>query len=248
MAQSILYLGLSCYLLASLMSLFTRRGLLPVMALGGTLHGIALIQRWLAIGHGPYLGLYDSLSSNLWVQLSLLSLLAGVNRPLRHALPFGFALSMPFAVWLLMINPEHHNLPPTYTTHWFYLHLFAGKLAYALLFLAITLSIHEQRNNQPVSRITRRIMLLAFLCHSLLLFAGGNWAYLAWGKYWDWNPLEIWTLLTWLGFGLYFHRPYVPGWTWLPGQHGLAVAVYVFAMLGFYGVPFFSHAAHQGLV
>lgn len=248
MAQSLLYAGLSCYLLAAVMCLFTRRGLLPVLMLGSTLHGIALIQGWLDVNHGPYLGLYDSLSSNLWTQLFLLSLLASFNPAFRRTLPYGLALALPFVVWLAFVSPKHHALPPTYATHWFYLHLYAGKLAYALLFVAITLSIYEQRHKQQVSKTIQYTMLLAFICHSLLLLAGGNWAYLAWGKYWDWNPLEIWSLLTWLGFGLYFHRPGMTGWRWLPGQHGFVTAIYLFAILGFYGIPFLSKATHQGLV
>jgi cytochrome c biogenesis factor len=237
MEQSILYIGLGCYLLAAIMSLFARRSQLPILILGSTLHGIALMQGWLDTDHGPYLGLYDSLSSNL----------SSFNQSFRNALSYGLVLAMPFVLWLAVISPEHHSLPPTYATNWFYLHLYAGKLAYGLLFIAITLSIYERRNKQQVSRITQQTMLLAFICHSLLLLAGGNWAYLAWGKYWDWNALEIWSLLTWMGFGLYFHRPSISG-KWLPGQHGFVAAIYLFAILGFYGIPFLSKTTHQGLV
>ena len=248
MEQSLLYSGLSCYVLAAVMCLFSRRALLPIMMLGSTLHAIALIQGWLDSGHGPYLGLYDSLSSNLWTQIFLLSLLASFHRPLRKALPYGLALALPFTLWLAVISPEQHHLPPTYATNWFYLHLYAGKLAYALLFIAVTLSIYEIRSKQSISSTTRQTMLLAFICHSLLLLAGGNWAYLAWGKYWDWNTLEIWSLITWMGFGLYFHQPSVSHFKWLPGQHAYIAIIYLFAILGFYGIPFLSKATHQGLV
>lgn len=248
MEQNFLYAGLSCYLLAAVISLFTRRSLLPIMMIGSTLHGIALIQRWLDIGHGPYLGLYDSLSSNLWTQLFLLNLLASFKQSLRNTLPYGLALALPFVLWLAVIAPEHHALPPTYATNWFYLHLYAGKLAYGLVFIAITLSIYERRNKQQVSQTTQQTMLLAFICHCLLLLAGGNWAYLAWGKYWDWNPLEVWSLLTWLGFGLYFHRPSIASSKWLPSQHDFVTVIYLFAILGFYGIPFLSKATHQGLI
>ncbi len=248
MVQSFLYGGLSCYLLATVMSRFTRRGLVPILMIGSTLHGIALLQDWMDNQHGPYLGLFDSLSSNLWTQLLVLGLLASFKLSFQRALPYGLALALPFVIWLTFVSPEHHSLPPTYATRWFYLHLYAGKLAYSLLFIAVTLSIYEWRNKQAISYTTQYIMLLAFLCHSLLLFAGGNWAYLAWGKYWDWNPLEIWSLLTWLGFGLFFHRRSMTNWKYLPGQHGFITLIYLLAILGFYGIPFLSKATHQGLV
>lgn len=240
--------ALTCYLIAAVMAAINKRPFTLFVLLGQLLHGIAILQHWLEIGHGPYLGLYDSLSSNLWLQLFLLSILSSLNKDLFKAYATGLLLALPFVLWLLTVEPESHKLPPTYATNWFYLHLFAGKLAYALLFIAITLSVYQLRTRQTAIKSVQQIMLLAFICYSLLLFAGGNWAYLAWGKYWDWNPLEIWSLLSWFGFGLYFHRPGISGYKWLPGQTGIVIIIYIFAILGFYGIPFISYTTHQGLI
>ena len=38
-----------------------------------------------------------------------------------------------------------------------------------------------------------------------MLVAGAVWAHSAWGHYWSWDPLETWTLVTWLMLGGTLH-------------------------------------------
>lgn len=231
-----------------------RAWALTAAAVGLLPHALAIALRWHELGHGPYQGLFDSLSSNLWIQLALFLAFAACNSKIRAASVMALGLSSLFALWLLLIPPQPVALPPTYNTWWLYVHLYAGKLAYGLLFVAASLALTDLRGRSGETTAfilghdpMRRLMLAAFICHTWLLFAGGNWAYLAWGKYWDWNVLEIWTLLTWLGFGLYFHRHYV-SMRWLPSSQWLALMVYASAILTFYGIPFLSKATHQGLI
>lgn len=250
MDRVLLISAMSAYLAAFALS-YWRRNLALLLAAAALLpHGIAILLRWYELGHGPYVGLFDSLSSNLWVQLFLFLMLALLDRPARAATSAALGLSAIFALWLMFVPPEPTNLPPTYTTWWLYLHLYAGKLSYGLLYVSLSLSISRREEAQvyALGRVPQ-LMLLAFICYTLMLFAGGNWAYLAWGKYWDWNALEIWTLITWLGFGLFFHARLVSN---LKQNKNtilwFTAIVYILAVLTFYGVPFLSKATHQGLV
>jgi ABC-type transport system involved in cytochrome c biogenesis permease subunit len=221
----------------------------PVLAytlagLGLAPHALAIAQRWQEQGHGPYLGLYDSLSSNLWLQLALFLLIAALSPTVRRARTAALALGALFAAWLVVVPATTSPLPPTFDTPWFYAHVLAGKLGYALLSIAAAVAVTDWRVRQP-GAAGYRLMLVAFACHSAMLLSGAAWGYAAWGGYWDWNVLETWTLLTWFGFGLYFHAR-APGAPPAP-RRWLAVGVYVLAVLTFYGVPFLSRASHQGL-
>jgi ABC-type transport system involved in cytochrome c biogenesis permease subunit len=87
----------------------------------------------------------------------------------------------------------------------------------------------------------------AFVFDSFMLLAGAVWAHDAWGRYWSWDPLETWSLLTWLGLAILLHLrltvrlPLAVGWS-------MAFAVLVIAFLTFFGVPFVSMAPHKGVM
>jgi hypothetical protein len=40
---------------------------------------------------------------------------------------------------------------------------------------------------------------------------GAWWGKLAWGDYWNWDPKELWSLVSWLMFLGYFHFRYLYG-------------------------------------
>ncbi len=92
------------------------------------------------------------------------------------------------------------------------------------------------------------LFFIAFVFHSCMLVAGAAWAHTAWGRYWSWDPLETWTLVTWLLLGGLLHaRATFRGMPDALG-HALVIAVFGVAFLTFFGVPFFSIAPHKGLM
>lgn len=44
------------------------------------------------------------------------------------------------------------------------------------------------------------------------LVSGAVWAYYAWGRYWGWDPKEIWALITWFVYLIYLHLRMLGGW------------------------------------
>jgi len=247
MAQTLLTLAIAGYLAAFLVCFRHARYARLILAVALVPHVIAVALRWMALGHGPYVGLFDSLSSNLLIQASLFLFIAFFNPAVRAASGPALGLCALFAAWLLFVPDKTVGLPPTYDIWWLYLHLYAGKLAYGLLFVAASIELARGGKSEPQCN-GYHFMLAAFFCHSLLLFSGGNWAYVAWGHYWDWNALEVWSLLTWVGFGLYFHARAQSDIPWIPAPRWLVLGTYICAVLTFYGIPFLSKASHQGLV
>lgn len=62
------------------------------------------------------------------------------------------------------------------------------------------------------------------------IVSGSVWANEAWGSYWQWDPKETWSLITWLIYAIYLHVRYVKGW------HGVSLSW--FAVIGFLAVLF----------
>nr|WP_283774763.1 c-type cytochrome biogenesis protein CcsB [Brachybacterium equifaecis] len=50
-----------------------------------------------------------------------------------------------------------------------------------------------------------RIHALAFVCWTFTLIFGAVWANDAWGRYWNWDPKEVWTFVIWVVYACYLH-------------------------------------------
>lgn len=209
-------------------------------------HAAALILRWVAAGHGPYMAKYEVLSSNAWVAI-LFFLIMSWRRPrLRPAgfvvLPVCF-LSMAGG---LFTNPALRNLPPSLRSIWLVLHILFAKLGAGGVLLALGAAvlylIKEGREADFARRLppldilddySHRFAGFGFFFWSVMIAAGAIWANESWGRYWAWDPIETWSLVTWLAFGAYLHLRRFHGWkgrkaAWLiAGCFALSVATLI---------------------
>ncbi|NHA01280.1 cytochrome c biogenesis protein CcsA [Nocardioides sp. W3-2-3] len=76
------------------------------------------------------------------------------------------------------------------------------------------------------------------------LIAGPIWARFAWGRYWGWDPKEVWAFVTWVAYAAYLHARATAGWR---GQRAAILALIGFAALwfNFIGVNFFISGLHS---
>jgi ABC-type transport system involved in cytochrome c biogenesis permease subunit len=221
--------------------------------------GLAL--RWLRLGHGPFLDMFEILASSL-LSLGLIAAFASRRDALlRAGAPVVLSLLALIGVWLLTTDPADTHLPATYQTPVLWFHVLLGKLflgcaLWALGLAGVLLLRRTRWGARTFARLPDdaaldggawRVMQIALVFESLMLIAGAVWAQDAWGRYWAWDPLETWAFLTWLLLvgGLHARRslrlaPATGAW--------LVVAVFVVAFLTFFGVPFVSVAPHKGAV
>jgi len=61
----------------------------------------------------------------------------------------------------------------------------------------------------PGSRVLEtlsfRVHSVAFVCWTFTLICGSTWAREAWGRYWGWDPKEVWTFVIWVLYAAYLH-------------------------------------------
>ncbi len=58
---------------------------------------------------------------------------------------------------------------------------------------------------------TSRMVCMGFPLLSLGLILGSWWGKIAWGDYWNWDPKELWSLVSWLVYLGYLHFRYMYG-------------------------------------
>ncbi len=266
--ESLLWLAILGYLLAGLVSvivvIFNRgweRILLLLLSMGLILHGLSLGLRWQRLGHGPFISMFEILSSNLWSLTLAVTLFVWFYPTLRATSVVLLPTLLVLMGWMMVSSSADTAIPPTYDTIWLYVHIGFGKIALGAILVAVgiggiivmrslgSLARHVQRlpDNSRLDELSYRFAALGFIFHSLMLVAGAIWSLDAWGRYWSWDPLETWTLHTWLLLALYLHlRPLFRP----PPMVGalLIWVIFTFAFLVFFGVPFLSRAPHQGVV
>jgi ABC-type transport system involved in cytochrome c biogenesis permease subunit len=206
---------------AGLLGAFLGKPLVSKVASGSAVLGLiahlsAIGVRWVALGHGPFITKYENLSSYALATV-LLALGASVIKTVRGR---GIdVLLYPIALMLMAIGlytgPEVATLPPTFSGTWLVLHVcfyFVAFAAAAACLSASGLVLLSPRTlgrlpSDPVwlDAIAYRFGGIAFAFWGIGMLTGSVWAYYSWGRFWGWDPVETWSLVTWLAFGIYLH-------------------------------------------
>lgn len=78
-----------------------------------------------------------------------------------------------------------------------------------LVFVAVAISMRSQSLRlASVSRYDEAAYRVILLCYPFLtigLGLGALWAEEAWGQYWSWDRKEVWSLITWVLYAIFFH-------------------------------------------
>lgn len=268
---AVLWMALVVYVLAGtyavIMSLMGRRlghfvGWL--MILGLVVHGFSLGLRWERLGHGPFINLFEIISSNLWSLMLVFCVVYWRMATLRSLASVVLPTMFILMGWILVVDPTDSQYPPTYNTVWLYIHIGFGKVFLGAAMLAATLGCvillrdfaGEKGVLEPLltlfpqdrvlDELGYRFVAIAFVFDTLMLIAGAIWAQAAWGRYWDWDPLEVWSLINWLLLTLALHLR--PTFQISPRVSAVVgISVFLVAFVNFFGVPFFSLATHRGV-
>jgi cytochrome c-type biogenesis protein CcsB len=91
-----------------------------------------------------------------------------------------------------------------------------GVLADVILTVGAAVAIASARPLPLPERRQReagayRVTMLGFPLLTLGLVLGAVWGKIAWGDYWNWDPKELWSLISWLVYLGYFHFRYMYG-------------------------------------
>nr|WP_221308968.1 c-type cytochrome biogenesis protein CcsB [Nocardiopsis mwathae] len=99
-------------------------------------------------------------------------------------------------------------------------------------------------SSELLDRVSHRFILFAFPLWTFGVIAGAIWADEAWGRYWGWDPKEVWSFITWVVYAAYLHARATAGWrgskaTWI-GLIGFACLLF-----NFFGVNYMFSGLHS---
>ncbi|NLX22902.1 MAG: cytochrome c biogenesis protein CcsA [Phycisphaerae bacterium] len=252
----------------ALAALLGRRRWLDGVAVVAMLAGFATLSyglslRWAIAGRIPAANMFESLLFLSWGMgaFAIVSILLLRDR----LVPFTASVMGALALFLADVLPLDHYIRPItpvlLDTIWMSIHVPVIMVSYSVLALAMLIA-HAQLVVMAVMPARRRLAeavdgLHYWYLHVGCVLLGGGivtgsmWAASSWGRYWGWDPKEVWSLIAFAAYLAILHvrgpRERLPGWVYGVGV-GLAVAVLVIVVPTLAPLTFMTVLALAGAV
>ncbi len=106
--------------------------------------------------------------------------------------------------------------------------------------------VRPPREVNTLATYSYKSMQVAVLLLAAGTILGGLWADVSWGRFWDWDPKEVWALICLLVYIVVLHGRFA-GWTGTFGTNAGAVLCFSAVMMSWYGVNFVLPKIHGWL-
>jgi len=222
-------------------------------------HVLSIAVRWGVGGVNPFITISESITLGMGVSVFLL---LAVDLRTRAVRPLG-VLVMPvvFAMmgWAGTLRADPTGrLAPALQSGWLWVHIIGASTGFAAVLIAAALGLLYllKANRQGgvydrlpavevIDELSYRFVVGGFTLYGVMIVSGAFWANQIKGMFWNWDPVEIWSLVSWLVYGIYLHLRITFGW------RGRRLAIYALAamvamIVSYWGIPFAVETFHSG--
>jgi len=235
-------------------------------ALGLLVHLGTLVTRGVAAGRMPWGNMYEFILSVTFVGSAAWLIVLSRRPAVRH---LGLFVSLVLVMLLgadgLIAYTPVGPLVPALNSYWFVIHVSTIILASGVFLLGavpasmflIKSGYDQGKRSFPytlgrrvpsavvLERLTFRLHAFAFPLFTFgALIAGPLWAEASWGRYWGWDPKEVWAFISWVVYACYLHARATPSVkrsvaTWI------ALIGFVTMLINLFGVNLFFAGLHS---
>jgi cytochrome c-type biogenesis protein CcsB len=235
-------------------------------AVGLLLHFGTLVTRGVAADRMPWGNMYEFILSVTFVGSAAWLGVLSRKPSIRH---LGLFVALALVVLLgadgLVAYTPVGPLVPALHSYWFVIHVSTIILASGILLLGavpaamflIKTGYDEGKRRFPytlgrrvpaavaLERLTFRLHAFAFPLFTFgALIAGPLWAEASWGRYWGWDPKEVWAFISWVVYACYLHARATPSVkrttaTWI------ALIGFATMLMNLFGVNLFFSGLHS---
>ncbi|MCX5873958.1 MAG: c-type cytochrome biogenesis protein CcsB [Deltaproteobacteria bacterium] len=231
--------------------------------IGGFLaHTISIVHLFIAQGFLPMATAFDALSLFAWLVVAIFTVLQ-----FRDPNPVLGAMAAPIAAVLMLTASTFsyqitQPIVPVLRSWWLPIHVsfaLAGNAVFTIMAMAGAMYIFQERlikrkkigrfhrilpSLETLDTLNRRALPIGFFFLTLGIISGALWASSAWGSYWNWDPKETWSLITWFAYAAMVHQRLALGWRGKKAAM-LALVGFVLVMFTFVGVSLLFSGHHS---
>lgn len=179
------------------------------------------VIRWNLTGHPPFVTLFESMITSIWfILLITLILFFKLEKMAVLSLPVSLVTFLMMG-WASSMPKDATPLSVALTNVWLFIHASFATAGAAAFLVGASLSLLYLLGEEKLNRFQKSYKkipefkqipktIINFLIFGLILWgvmivSGSIWAHVAWGRYWAWDPIELWSLIGWILFGLVIH-------------------------------------------
>jgi cytochrome c-type biogenesis protein CcsB len=241
-------------------SKITSRLLIILAGVGFALHTVSIVFRYVTAGHIPITNSHEATSFFAWCIVFIFFIL---QFRYKIMLLSSFIMPIVFSLMLVssMLSREMKPLSPVLQSYWLGIHAvfaFLGNASFALAFgvgLMYLVQEHYVKSKHPgglferlpslqtLDEINYRLITIGFPLLTLAIITGALWAESAWGSYWNWDPRETWSLITWFIYAIVLHARLIAGWR---GRRAALLSIIGFCtiIIAFFGIKLLQKGLH----
>lgn len=232
-----------------------------ILVIGFSFHTAYLGFQYYLMGVAPVLDLKSALSFFSWAIIGVYLLIQA-----RFKLMVLGSFVAPLAAFFMTIStamPAGETVvKPIFKSLWLTVHVatvFVGNALLAISFLAAVMYLiqEHQIKRKRLGSFYERLPSLATLdninYYAILygfpfltagMICGSIYAQFALGSYWQWDPKEVWSLISWLSYAVLIHERLAVGWQ---GRKAAIMSIICFSLLifTFIGVSMLMGGYHR---
>lgn len=222
-------------------------------------HTVAIALRWMAGGVEPFITISESITLGIFMAVLIFLIFQFTKKSVR---PLG-VLVMPVAFVLMgwagtLVKDVATQLAPALQIWWIWVHIIGAATGFGAVLVAAGMGlmyllkekysggIYERLPNlQAIDNLGYRFVAGGFIMYGLMIVSGCFWANQVKGNYWNWDPVEVWSLISWLTYGIYLHLRITMGWR---GKRlaWYALLALIVMIISYWGIPFTVETFHSG--
>ena len=166
---------------------------------------------------------------------------------LKRVLPVVAIIIFAVAAWNFDVDVD---VQPILRTPLLGIHVTTIIIAYALLACTavnavIALCLKDEKIRKQQALLGRLLLYPATMLLAGGIFIGAVWANLSWGRYWGWDPKEVWALVTLLVCSVGFHSHSLRFISKPVAFHVFCIVAFMAVLFTFFGVNYLLGGLHS---
>lgn len=244
---------------------------ISLTVLAWALQAAGVVTRAISVARVPWGNMYEfSITLGAVVVGAYLALLAAKKNVRWLGLLLTGTILADLGLAVSVFYTESDQLVPALDSYWLVIHVSTAIFCGAVFYIGAAGSIvylfrdsHESklaRGEKPsafassvldrlpsaatLDKFAYRVNAAVFPLWTFTIIAGAIWAESAWGRYWGWDPKEVWSFITWVAYACYLHARATAGWK---GRKAAILGLVAFAcwLWNYYGVNMFVQGLHS---
>ena len=201
--------------------------------MGFAFNAAAIVTRGVAAGRAPWANMYEFTLVGAFCTVLVFVV---VQQRLEVRFLGIFVSMLAVAALIVALNAFHveaAGVQPALQSYWLVIHVGVAILATGVFGVAFAASVlqllQDSRENgsavlaswrwldsvpaaSQLEMLSFRINALGFVLWTFTIMGGSIWAEDAWGRYWGWDPKEVWSFVIWVVYAAYLHARTTRGW------------------------------------